>query len=428
MRLSIRKTDNLDRCIRFSLLIDSGRTQPFGTARDLDGLISETSASGVCSRYPHIYLVHGVCPPPLACERMRMVYKGWGLSLGRRIVRVKFALIAAFTLAVPAIVSAHHSATIFDRQTVVAFQGTVTQFTWANPHVYIHVETQDSAGEVVEWEIETDATPILTRSGWTRDTFVPGEQVSVRLNPDRNVERNHGLLMSISKSDGSTYSARSYFLRDPDDAESLARASDISGIWELSVDHFEPYYEAWAQVPLTEKGLAALESYDIRTENPSLQCIAPPTPTMLVGPYLNEIEIRDDVILIRNERFNIERTVYMDGRGHPEDGERTNDGHSIGWWEDDVLVIDTASFAENRSPFFGRPARAEGVPSGLDKHVVERISLSEDGTYLDIDFVLEDPEYLAEPFAATVRWYYAPHFEYLGFDCDPENARRFSGQ
>ncbi len=343
-------------------------------------------------------------------------------------MRTRNALIVLLVLVVPGISSAHHSATIFDRNLVVAFQGIVTQFTWANPHVYIHVATQDSTGNVVEWEIETDATPILTRSGWTRDTFAPGEQVSVRLNPDRNADRDHGLLIAISKRDGSTYSARSYFLRDPDDTEALARASDISGIWELSVDHFEPFYAAWAQVPLTEAGEAALASYDIRTENPSLQCIAPPTPTILVGPYLNEIEIRDDVILIRNERFNIERTVYMDGREHPDSSERTNHGHSIGWWEDDVLVVDTANFAENRSPFFGRPARAEGVPSSLDKHVVERIHLSEDGTYLDIDFTLEDPEYLAEPFSETVRWYYAPHFEYLGFDCDLENSRRFAGQ
>lgn len=343
-------------------------------------------------------------------------------------MRFKVAVIAAFTLAVPGVASAHHSATIFNRQSVVAFQGTVTQFTWANPHVYIHVEAPDDAGGIVEWEIETDATPILTRSGWTRDSFVPGEQVSVRVNPDRNVERNHGLLITISKRNGATFSARSYFLRDPDDTESLARASDMSGIWELSVDHFEPYYEAWAHVPLTEKGLAALASYNIRTENPSLQCIAPPTPTMLVGPYLNEIELGEDVVYIRNERFNVERTIYMDGRGHPEDGERTNHGHSIGRWEGDVLVVDTTNFAANRAPFFGRPARAEGVPSGLGKHVVERFQLSEGGTYIDIDFTLEDPEYLAEPFVATVRWYYAPHFEYLGFDCDLDNARRFSGQ
>ena len=35
-----------------------------------------------------------------------------------------------------------------------------------------------------------------------------------------------------------------------------------------------------------------------------------------------------------------DRFVYLDGRSHPTGGPRTNEGHSIGWWEDDVLVVD----------------------------------------------------------------------------------------
>ena len=114
--------------------------------------------------------------------------------------------------------AAHHSASIFDTRSVVAFEGTVTRFTWTNPHVYIHVATRDEAGETIEWEIETDATPILTRSGWTAESLVPGDRVSVRANPDRNIERRHALLVSIAKQDGAVFSARSYFLRKPDDA------------------------------------------------------------------------------------------------------------------------------------------------------------------------------------------------------------------
>ena len=122
---------------------------------------------------------------------------------------MKLALMMAVAVVVPEIVSGHHSAAIFDRQSVMAFQGTVTRFSWTNPHVYLYVETADDAGGVVEWEIETDATPILTRSGWTPDSFAPGERVTVRANPDRNVERKHALLVSVSKSDGATLTARS---------------------------------------------------------------------------------------------------------------------------------------------------------------------------------------------------------------------------
>ncbi len=334
------------------------------------------------------------------------------------------ALIATVAVAGPA--SGHHSASIFNTDSVVAFEGTVSRFSWTNPHVYIYVETRNDAGGIVEWEIETDATPILTRSGWTSDSFVSGDQVTVRANPDRNLRRKHALLVSIAKTDGAVLTARSYFLRKEGDSQALARASNMSGVWELSVLDFEPFYERWADVALTEKAIAAQAQYDVRSDAPAAQCIAPPSPNILIAPYLNEIVLGESSILIRNERFNVERLVYMDGRGHPEDGEHSIQGHSIGWWEGDVLIVDTTLFAEHRAPIFGRPSRAEGVPSGLDKHVVERFALSEDATRIIIDFFVEDPEYQEEPFTGTVEWYYAPHFEMLGFACDPQNARRFS--
>ena len=328
----------------------------------------------------------------------------------------------------PFIGSTHHSSAIFDRESVVAFQGTVRSFGWTNPHVYIHVETEDDAGELVEWEIETDATPILTRSGWTSESFVPGDRILVRAYPDKNAQRRHAQLVSIAKDDGAILTARSNFLRRADDTESRASASDLAGIWELSYSDYGSFYDAWAEVALTKKAISAQAQYDIRTQAPAAQCIANPSPTILVAPYLNEIVLREDSVLIRNERFNVERTVYMDGRGHPENGEPTNLGHSIGWWEDDILVVDTTLFARNRSPISDRPSRAGGVPSGPEKHVVERYALSEDRTRIIIEFSQEDPEYLAEPFTSTVEWYYAPHLEMLGFDCDPENASRFTLQ
>jgi len=320
---------------------------------------------------------------------------------------------------------AHHSASIFDRESVVAFRGTVRGFSWTNPHVYIQIETEDDAGNLIEWEIETDATPILTRSGWTSDSFVVGDQVSVRANPDRNLQRRHALLLSIEREDGAVLSARSYFLRKTDDIGSLASAMDFSGLWEMRFEDYNTYYARWAEVALTEKGAAAAAEYDVRTDSMAAQCVAAPLPSILVAPYLTEVELRDNAMIIRNERFNAMRTVYLDGRGHPENGERSNQGHSIGRWDGDVLVIDTTLFSEHRGPISGQQGN-EGVPSGVGKHVIERYALSEDGTRIVIDFIVEDPEYLTEPFSGTVEWYYSPHFEMLGFDCNAEVSRRYT--
>ena len=101
-------------------------------------------------------------------------------------------------------------------------------------------------------QIGTDATPILTRSGWTGETFTPGDLVRVRANPDKNAQRQHALLSTIEKEDGTVLSARSYFLRRADDAQSLASTSDLSGRWEMRFSDYDRYYASWADVELTE--------------------------------------------------------------------------------------------------------------------------------------------------------------------------------
>ncbi len=170
---------------------------------------------------------------------------------------------------------------------------------------------------------------------------------------------------------------------------------------------------------LTEKGRAAQAQYS-ESDNPVADCVPFPLPTIIAAPYLNEIEILTDRILIRSELFNVERTVYMDGREHPMNGPRTNQGHSIGWWEGNVLVVDTTLFADYRA------GTRSGIASGAEKHVIERFELSADGTKISIEFVVEDPEYLAEPMIGGIVWDHAPDHEFVPFDCDPEVAKRYT--
>ncbi len=78
-------------------------------------------------------------------------------------MRAERLVVVFIALAAAPIAWAHHSGSIFNRDSVVAVQGEVSRFSWTNPHVYIYVETTDRSGDVVEWEIETDATPTRLR-------------------------------------------------------------------------------------------------------------------------------------------------------------------------------------------------------------------------------------------------------------------------
>ena len=94
------------------------------------------------------------------------------------------------------------------------------------------------------------------------------------------------------------------------------------------------------------------------------------------------------------------------------------DTQSAGGTED-TLVVDTRNFEDHRSPY------QTGVPSGGQKHVVERYRLNENGAHIDLEFTLEDPEYLAEPMVHRRQLNYSPHMQMFPGACDPEATRRF---
>jgi len=333
--------------------------------------------------------------------------------IGYRSLRL-FFLVGAYLAAHP-IVYAHHSNSAFDLENIFPLEGTVAQFDWTNPHVYLVIEEDNGT----EWLIETDAVAVMTRSGWTRDSFVPGDVVSARINRDRDSSKAHGLLLSIQNSGGEQLVSINRF-RDRMNYDANARTTDLSGVWQGDQLLSREFSSRMNEHPLTERGRTGKEQYD-GTVDPGADCVAWPTPWLVAsGLYLKEITLSEDVVVMKGEFYNAERTIHIGLREHSDDIERTIQGHSIGWWEGDTLVVDTRFFADHRSPVSNR-----GIPSGAMKHVTERFTLDEDGRRVSIEVLLEDPEYLAEPFTANLALHYSPHLEMLGIECDPEVATRF---
>ncbi len=330
------------------------------------------------------------------------------------------AVVLMLVSAAGPIAMGHHSEAGLDLESVVAFQGVVTEFSWRNPHVYINVETVDGGGQPTEWQFQTHPTMHLTRAGWTRDTFQPGDVVTVRGHPERNRDRKYAILLAIEKEDGTVFG--SGFDRE---SEPTALASDLNGRWKATDESLGPFVAALQAAPLTEKGAVTVAEYDIYTDESILSCQPMPTPVAGIATatlYVSEIELGEVTVILRSEYFDTERHVFMDGRGHPEDGERTVHGHSIGWWEDNVLVVDTRNFANHPSPY------QSGVPSGAEKHVVERYDLRDDGSSLMVEVFLEDPEYLAESATATLEWKYTPDAEMFRYNCLTEVSSQFAFQ
>lgn len=98
--------------------------------------------------------------------------------------RIPMAL-AALTVALP--VAAHHSFAMFDFSKTMTVKGTVTEFRWTNPHVALLVQLDPQAGASPEvWSMELTSPGNLTRGGWTRHSFKPGDRVELVFNPLRD--------------------------------------------------------------------------------------------------------------------------------------------------------------------------------------------------------------------------------------------------
>ena len=75
-------------------------------------------------------------------------------------------LTIAVAVATAAPVAAHHSDAGLDMQSLVTLVGTVVEYNWRNPHVYIVVDSLDEQGRTVRWSLQTSSTLTLG-NGWT---------------------------------------------------------------------------------------------------------------------------------------------------------------------------------------------------------------------------------------------------------------------
>ncbi|MGI9204022.1 MAG: DUF6152 family protein [Woeseiaceae bacterium] len=331
----------------------------------------------------------------------------------------KFAWYMSLILAAcPA--TAHHSGAIYDDGRDLNLHGTVAKIRWANPHVIVEIDVSGNTGETVRWAIEGLAPGGLRSAGWTPDSLKPGDQVVASGSPARNKNKKILLGHSIVKTDGSVLNMPNLRNRHglpPVDQPTPLFAENLSGRWATRWDPVvaSEFFGARAKWQLTDKGMAAMESYD-SSMDPGAKCIPEPIPYVMIFPAGKKIDIGDQTSTILDE-IGMNREIHMTIQSH-EGADYSDHGHSIGRWEEDVLVVDTTHFTNHR-----RGLALMGLPSGKQKHLIERFELRPDKTSLQYTYWLDDPEYLAEPVSGQMEFVYRPDVPFFSEPCDIENAR-----
>ena len=112
-------------------------------------------------------------------------------------------MVCCFVLFAPALLNAHHSSAMFDKEQVRDVTATVREFQWANPHVWIQITLENDDGVQEEWSIEGLGPNGLFRNGWRPNSFKPGDVVRIRFNPMRD-GTNAGGFIGAQFADGKT--------------------------------------------------------------------------------------------------------------------------------------------------------------------------------------------------------------------------------
>lgn len=204
-------------------------------------------------------------------------------------------------------------------------------------------------------------------------------------------------------------------------AQSDAEIPDLSGIWNggFSARPVNGVDVPWGEdnfPQLNARARAYQETWE-EIMAPKYDCQPASSPAIQYDPYAMQITQWPDRVLIRYEKDDQLRTVWLDGR-EPSATDYSIQGFSTGHYEDGMLRVRTSHFVFDIAGFDDY----NGIPSSAQKIVTEDYWI--DGDDLRMTLTVEDPMFLNAPASYTTRWTpAAADYRLQPYDCDPEAAR-----
>ena len=188
---------------------------------------------------------------------------------------------------------------------------------------------------------------------------------------------------------------------------------DFSGVWQNDTGKASETSNAkdslkaqpWAEATAKKR------QEELLREDPSINCL-PSGPQVEMGPGR---VVQTPTMLVMLYNGTLYREVFLDGRPLPEIVNPTWMGYSVGHWDGDTLVIESAGF-NNRTWIDG-----EGHPHTEALRMTERLRRSDFG-HLEIQKTLVDPGALQEPWTVPINLELEADWQPLEYVCN-ENER-----
>jgi len=130
------------------------------------------------------------------------------------------------------------------------------------------------------------------------------------------------------------------------------------------------------------------------------QCFPPGMPMIMTRVWPHAfIQLPTAVYMISGFNNSV-RSIFLDGRSHsdPDLVVPSYNGESVGTWEGDTLVVRTKYFEPDNHYI------DHGIPTSDEFEMVERIRLAEDGTVMEVEYIMTDPQMWEGEWRSTKRF------------------------
>ena len=193
---------------------------------------------------------------------------------------------------------------------------------------------------------------------------------------------------------------------------------DLSGLWRPAAiligdiaSNMKPRevpFQPWAEALYKQR-----RANDAR-DDPTANCIVGGVPRSDLVPYPFKILDMPGLVVILYEAVHSYRQIFADGRELPKDPNPTWFGYSVGRWEGDAFVVQTAGFNDKGwLDNFGKPATDA-------LRVTERFRRKDFG-HMEIQITIDDPKAYTRPWDVMLPLTLFPDSELLEYICNENN-------
>ena len=195
---------------------------------------------------------------------------------------------------------------------------------------------------------------------------------------------------------------------------------DLTGIWQPNGVKYLINIAADlkpADVPM-QPWAADLYKQRVATngkDDPDARCLPSSMPRKdgVSSPY-KVLQTPDEIVFLYESRTTF-RQVFLDGRPLPKDPQPAWDGYSVGHWDGDTLVVETAGF--NDLSWLD----SNGHPHTDALRLTERFHRKDFG-HLEIGITIDDPKAYTKPWTVTEVVNFLPDSELIEYICN-ENEK-----